>query len=309
MLPSMHWTADLYAYARKHRGAFALRWAPLVGTTPKTVLAKALRESWARPYRGVVMIPGAVWDHMTDLTAAQAAVPALAAARGQSAAWLYGLVPRPPARPQLLLPHAHQTRLPVGLTRRSRHLSVDDTTAVSGVVTLTPTFWLISTAGDTDHARLLSFAIDARQRRLLDIDETAARLESMPQVAGRARLLRVLQRLSHDGSDSMFESDVRARLFEAGLLPSSAPVPVTVSDGRTIHVDIAFPAAKVAVECLGFIAHSTRAQLNSDALRENALALVDEWLVLRLTVDRYRHDWDGFVAELKAALAKRTARR
>lgn len=301
----MHWSADLYAYANRHRGVFALRWAPRIGATPKAVLAKAQREGWPHPYRGVVLVPGAPWDHLTDLTAAQAAVPPMAPARAQSAAWLFGLVSRPPARPQLLLPHAHQTRVPVGLVRRSRHLSPDDTMRTSGVLTLTPAFWLISFASDVDGDRLLSHAIDARQRRLVDLTDVEARLETMPRIAGRRNLLRVLRRLRHDGSDSTFESRVRERLLEAGLAPSSAPAPVTIADGRTLHLDIVFPAARVAIECIGLIAHGSRQQLNRDARRENALALLDEWLVLKLTWDRYQHDWDGFLRELWAALELR----
>ncbi len=304
----MHWTARLYDHARAHRGVFAVRWAPLIGTTPKAVLAKGTRERWPQPYRGVLVVPGAPWDHLTDLTAAQAAVHVPAAARGQSAAFLYGLVPRAPARPQLLLPHAHQTELPVGLTRRSRHVGPQDRTTLDGIVVLTPTFWLISMARDTDDEQLFGHALDARQRRLLDPGAVGTRLESMPRVAGRRRLERVLRRLAHDGSDSVFESRVRERLLAAGLCPSPAPVPVPTTGGRTVHLDIAFPAERVAVECVGFEAHGSRMQLDRDARRENAIALTGDWLVLKLTWDRWLHDWDGFLAELLTALTARATR-
>lgn len=302
---AMHWSVRLYAYARQHRNVFALRWAPQIGATPATVDPKARRERWPRPYEGVVLTPGATWDHLTDLIAVQAALRCDAAARGPSAAWLFGLARRPPARPHLLLPHHQRTIAEVGFTRRSRHVTAADRTLIKGVVTLTPCFWLISSAADLGTDALFSFAVDARQRGLIDIGAIAARLEPMPRVAGRSKLTAVLRQLAHDGSDSVLESRVRDRLIAAGFAPSLEPVPVLLASGRTVHLDIAFPAERVAIECMGFIAHSSRRQLNTDALRENAIALASDWLVLKLTWDRYMHDWDGFVSELRRALTFR----
>jgi len=45
--------------------------------------------------------------------------------------------------------------------------------------------------------------------------------------------------------------------------------------------------------------------LNRDARRENALALLDAWLVLKLTWDRFHNDWEGFLVELCTALELR----
>ncbi|HEX6256663.1 MAG TPA: hypothetical protein VFZ70_12735 [Euzebyales bacterium] len=179
---------------------------------------------------------------------------------------------------------------------------------IDGIVTLTPCFWLISHAGDVGFDALLSLALDARQCRLIDFADVADRLTSMPRVAGRKRIERVLRHVQLDGSDSMFESLVRQRLAEAGLVPSAAPMPVHLPNGRTVHVDIAFPTERVAVECIGFVAHGSRRQLDRDARRENAIALGGDWLVLKLTWDRFQHDWDGFLRELMQALSARRER-
>lgn len=295
----------MFDEAAAYHGVFAIRWAPRVGLTPSAVAAKGDRERWAQPYPGVVVVPGTVWTHRTDIAAALASVKADAAARGLSAAWLYGLVRHPPRRPHLLIPHHQRVEASVGHLRRSRHVTAADRTMIDRLVVLTPTFWLISTAAQAADGALLSYAIDARQRGLLDFGDVAVRLESMPRVPGRSRLLRVLRQLAHDGSDSVLESRVRARLYDAGFMPSSAPLPVRLRNGHTVHLDIAFPAERVAVECMGFLAHSSRRQLNRDAQRENRIALSDEWLVLKLTWDHFVHDWDTFVADLRAALARR----
>ncbi|MBW3604765.1 MAG: hypothetical protein KY460_07615 [Actinobacteria bacterium] len=284
---------------------FATRLAPRFGLTKRAIEARADREAWPQPYDGVVLIPGAAWDHHTNLIAAQEALRADAAARGLSAAWLYGLIPRPPALPHLLIPHHQRVRAPIGLIRRSRHVTPEDGAMLDGILTLTPTFWLISMSAQTRADDLLAFALDARQRRLIDVGRVAQRLEYMPRVPGRATLRQVLARLSADGSDSLFEAKVRDRLLAADLEPSSGPLTVMTTSGRTVHLDIAFPGERVAVECHGFLAHSSRRQLNTDARRDNAVALLDDWLVLKLTWDRFMHDWDGFLDELRAALAGR----
>jgi very-short-patch-repair endonuclease len=299
----MSWSR-LYDHACRQRGVVDVRWGPKVGLHPATILARARRERWRNPYEHVFLLPGAPWDHRTDLLAAQTACRADAAARGPSAAWLYGLARRPPVRPHLLLPHHQRVRIDVGFVRRSRHLRPDDMRDVDGIVVLTPTFWLISQAPDSTDDHLLALAIDARQRRLFVYDEVTARLTTMPRVPGRARLVRVLRRLAADGSDSVFEARVRERVLAAGLVPSAAPVAVPTVDGRTVYLDIAFPAERVAIECIGYMAHSTREQLNRDARRENAIARTGGWLVLKLTWDRFLHDWDGFLAELRHALGR-----
>jgi hypothetical protein len=117
----------------------------------------------------------------------------------------------------------------------------------------------------------------------------------------------VLKELDADGSDSVFEFRVRQRLHDEGFIPSSEPVPVVLASGGTVHLDVAFVRERVAIECQGFLAHSSRRQLNRDARRENAIALANQWLILKLTWDRFMHDWPAFVAELRAALDARGA--
>lgn len=171
---------------------------------------------------------------------------------------------------------------------------------------VTPEFLLVAISPCVSFDTLLGFAFDARQRGLLAEDALAARLDSVGRRApGRSAVVRVHAALLRDGSDSMFESRVRARLRDAGYTPSSAPHPVTLADGRTVHLDIAFPAEQVAIECQGFIAHHSQQQLDRDARRDNRIALASRWRVLKLTRHRFRHDWPSFLTELDTALEAR----
>lgn len=303
--PGLMGWAELYSEARRTHGAFAIHRAPEVGLTARAVQARAARESWRRPHPGVIHLPGSQWDHRAQLAAAQQHLSRRAAAGGQSAAWLFGIVPRPPSRPHLLLPHAQRASSAGLIVRRSRHVEPPDRMLMDSVSVLTPAFWSISMSATMRQGSLLAALIDLRQRRQLDLEDIWRRLQELPFVPGRRRLIRLLVQLDGDGSDSVFELRVRRRLDSVGLKPAPAPLPVIASNGRTVHLDIGFECERVAIECLGFIAHSSRSQLNRDAQRENTIALAGDWLILKLTWDRFLHDWDGFERELRAALAAR----
>lgn len=297
----MGW-ADLYEDARKSYGAYAVRRAPDVGLTPRAVRARASRERWRQPHPGVVMIPGSVWDHRAAIAAAQQHLGERAAAGGMSAAWLYGMVAQPPPVPHLVVPHGLHLTTPGVAIRRSRHVSEADRAWLRGLSTVTVPFLMASLAAHMPTERLRALALDARQRRVLDIVDVAGRLEEMPRIPGRGRLIQVLKELDADGGHAAFAFRVRQRLHDEGFAPSSEPVPVTFASGQTVHLDIAFSPERVAIECRGFLV--PRRQQNRDVRREQAFT--GEWLVLDLTWDRFLHDWHGFVGELRAALETRS---
>lgn len=204
-----------------------------------------------------------------------------------------------------MLPHARRVTPARTVIRRSRYFEAADRTTVDGISVVTPPFLLVAIAGRATLDTMLGLALDARQRRLLDPAALSSRLETLGRVPGRRKIERLVVELARDGSDSVFESRVRDRLRASGLTPTDTPYAVRLSDGQTVHLDIAFPAARVAIECQGHMAHSTRRQLDRDARRENAIALSGGWLVLKLTWDRFIYDWAGFLTELRAALAAR----
>lgn len=298
---------DCASCTRRHgtTTTFRIGDAPQVGLTAKAVDAHAWRHGFDRPYPGVIIVPGYPADHRTLLSAVQLHLGTSAAASDLSAAWLYDLVPRPPARPHLLLPHARRVTPRGTVIHRSRYVEPTDRTMVDGISTVTPVFLMIAIAPRAEFMTLTGFGFALRQRGLLCTDALAARLDAVGRVPGRRRVLQVMAQLSGDDSDSLFESKVRDRLREAGLRPSAGPHPVVVADGRTVHLDIAFPEAKVAIECQGHVAHSTPQQMDRDARRDNAIALAGHWVVLKLTWRRFVHGWDAFLAELCRLLASR----
>jgi very-short-patch-repair endonuclease len=68
-----------------------------------------------------------------------------------------------------------------------------------------------------------------------------------------------------------------------------------------LHVDFAFPQAKLAVECDGFRYHSSPSQRERDAKRD-AFLVKKGWRVLRFSGARIHDDLDGCIIEVKDAL-------
>jgi len=141
------------------------------------------------------------------------------------------------------------------------------------------------------------------RRRLV----TAADLEAYATRRGGHRGWRRLLRaatLADPGAESPQESRLRVRLVLAGV-----PAPVTQyvieRGGRFLaRVDLAWPEQKVAVEYDG-LWHAADDQLHRDRQRLNRLLGAD-WIVLHVTAKRLREDFEGFAAELRAALRRRS---
>ncbi|WBB81561.1 hypothetical protein O7606_09465 [Micromonospora sp. WMMD882] len=122
---------------------------------------------------------------------------------------------------------------------------------------------------------------------------------------GWRALLRVVD-LADPGAESPQESRTRVRLVQAGL-PRPVTQHVITRGGRFVaRVDLAWPEFRVAVEYDG-LWHDDPEQFHRDRRRLNQL-VGDDWIVLHLTGKRLREDFDGFLAEVRAALRSRAPR-
>ncbi len=101
-------------------------------------------------------------------------------------------------------------------------------------------------------------------------------------------------------SESPQESKLRVRLVRAGLPRPVAQYVITRAGHFIARVDLAWPEFKVAVEYDG-LWHNDPAQFHRDRERLNRI-LGEEWIVLHVTAKRLRADFDGVVAEIRAAL-------
>lgn len=297
----MSWTT-LFSRAAQQGGCVTPALAVDHGVSRRALRDRTRREGWPEPFPDVFVCPGTPESKHQTVRAALLHCGPDAIAGGWTAAWLWGAVNVPPSPHEVLLPHAKRPRTHARIrTLRTRTLVDGDTTEVQGL----PTTTLARTAGDlsgrTQRAFLRGMLIDGRQRQQLALSETLDVAERRLPAPGGTTLQTLCWELDEVRCDSVLEHRVRTALRKGGY-PAPADEPVVVSTPtRDVQVDIAWPALKVGIEVDGFGSHSSRAHLETDQRRHNALVL-GNWWVLRLGWWRFETGWAGFCAELAALL-------
>lgn len=273
------WLA-LAQVAGEQHGRIHVRQAQELGIAPATLRRLAHRFAWRRPHPGVFVLPGAPPSHEGKLASAVLAVGEPVLVANWSAAWLWGLVKAAPTVIEVVVPHQRRKASLDGVTvHRSRTLTDDDAAIVRHLPVTSVARTLCDLAPLTEEEALRALVIDARQRRLVRLEEVAEQAGRYDVLKGLRRLRRVLWELDGERCDSVLEWRVRRLLAEAGLRAAPAPVPVDVGT-RELHVDIAWPEERVGIEVDGLGSHSERESLETDIARHNALARVG-WRVLR----------------------------
>jgi hypothetical protein len=264
--------------------------------------------AWRPLFRGVYADASLTITHRHRcLAACHYLLPADAAIAGRSAAALYGAGTATTADPvEVLVPRRSRFGPVNGLLVHSGELDGGDVRDLAGVrvTTVLRTCWDLAQWLDTVEAVVL---LDILVRRRL---VTVADLETY---AGRRRGTRGWRRLVKAatlvdaGAESPQESRLRVRLVQAGI-PAPVTQYVVEQAGQFLaRVDLAWPQYKVAVEYDG-LWHAAGDQIHRDRRRLNKM-LGSDWIVLHVTAQRLREDFDGFLAELRAVLHRRAAAR
>lgn len=260
-------------------------------------------KAWQHLFRDVYADSRLRVDHLLRArTACRYLIAPDAVVAGRSAAVAYGVDLLHGAQPVEVLTPGRMDSVH-GLVVHRGALEPGDTVHLPGGLRLTSaarTCWdLCAWLDIVDAVAYLDVFL---ARRLVLPEELIALFEDRRRRRGSARFLRAL-RLVDPLSESPQESRLRVRLTLAGL-----PRPVCqfelIRDGRFIaRVDLAWPTPRVAVEYDGRW-HADPAQLDRDRARLNRI-LGEDWIVLHVTARRLREDFDGFVAEVRAALRSR----
>lgn len=276
-----------------------------LGVTRAAVRHRIGVQRWAWAARRVVRIGGApeTWESRLLAHILSAGDGAVASHRAAAALW--GLDGVGQGIVELTVPRPRWYRVPGVRSHRSTDLDRAPAT-LRQAIPVTPVARTLLDLGAVTGRRKVLLAIDsARRRRLTTWD---ALLDTLVLHARRGRngvgVLRAILDEHFDEaavSDSAFERLVLAVLTSAGLPTPVLQHPIEV-DGRSYRLDLAYPAARLAIELDGSI-HLERRVWEADHARQNALILAG-WTVLRFTwrdyIDRRRH----LVAEVRAALAK-----
>lgn len=288
-------------WLRTHDGVVSTSQAAQLGVS-EGVLRWALRAGrLGRVSDGVFVDRWRPSEPRMAIRAALVAIGRGSVVSHRSAAWLWGLVADPPARPSILIPRSrhvnrsiavvHQTCHPVRPLRRD------------GFPVTDPSRTLIDLAGAGAGDKALDALVDrALSLRLVteSVLEAATRPNPALRLRGAAILRRRLCARGHLGPPhpSVLESRM-ARLFRKLQDTAMVPAPdveVVWLDGK-YRLDYAWPAVGLAVEVDGYVWHSSTAQMDYDCARRNQLSNIG-WRFLVYSWIRVTSAPDQVIAEI-----------
>lgn len=213
------------------------------------------------------------------LAAVLAAGPGAVLSHREAAA-LHGL--RPADRPTVDVTATARRRVPGVAVHRVERLAREHVTAVDGIPVTTVARTLVDLAAVVQPAALRKALEEAERSHRLDVRAIEDVLERTRGRNGRGhrRITQALDELARTGTTltrSMLEDRFLALLDAHGL-----PRPSANAWTEAMEVDVAWPAARLAVELDGWEAHKTRDAFQRDRTRSNDLQAAG-WTVLRFT--------------------------
>ena len=301
------WGSLLALAAEQHR-VIALRQVQPLGVDPKHFRQRGRRDEWIEHGGTLWSPPGTTLDDWGLAMRAALWGGATCAVTGSAALRLHGLDVPFPAPVRVVVPM--QEHVPRTLDAEavrviaSRTLHPSDLTVRRRVpVTKVSRAFLDLALPPTPAVTPVRDAmVTALQRRLVDETQLRARFDAARGMPGRRVLLQALDDLTHTGADSPFSHRVAVRLLRDGFRPDRTPATVD-TPGRTLHPDITFCEQRVCVECDGLRWHCTQEDLAVDHRKDRAYHRAG-WTCLRLGWWEFDHGWNGFLAELRDALAR-----
>lgn len=265
--------------------------------------------SWQRVLRGVYAPATAEVDLALRCRAVQRLLPRHARVADRCLLWLLGVDVLPPGPPVLEVVVPRGAVVPRRLEVRARTAAVPQrdrvlvgpdqlrglrpVRAVADLLRLLPTTEAVVVADAVQHAELAS------------VTELTEELAVHAGLRG-VRLAHHALALSDPRAESPPESRLRLQLVEAGLAPVPQHVVLDGSGRFLARVDLAFPAAKVAIEYDGRAVHEREDVFARDRQRQNAL-LAAGWLVLRYTAADLRWRSTALLHEVMTAVTRRAA--
>jgi very-short-patch-repair endonuclease len=290
--------AQWMAIARRQSGVISrsqLRWAGLSDRQVDRLIGNGCLR---RESQGVLSVAGS--PASPDGRLWRAVLATRGTLVGAAAAYLWQLIPEPPAALVVAVPPDRRIGSPRGVRVVRSTIDRAERTERFGL----PVTCLVRTA--IDHlvclplADATAFADRAIQKRWITLADVEQRLTVRRR--GNPVLRRVAATLTV-GAEAESERRLHRLLSGAGVT-GWTPNHAVVIRGRTFRIDVAFRARKIAIEIDGFAYHSDRSRYQQDRSRQNLLVL-DGWTVLRFTwedvTDRPGQVLAAILAALEAA--------
>lgn len=283
---------DMDAWPRFERAALARHGVADVGLARRhgvargRFFARTAREAWGRPRPGVRVHPETRDSVQRRVVIVCSSTQNLAAAAGETAAWLHQIRGTPPEHLTIVVGHSARRSPYLGVTaRRARWLGTSDVVEVDGVAVLAAPAMLLSSLG-APVAQQRRRLIDVVHRRLTTPDAVLDRLDRVGPATGKHVLRELCEDLVDRRVESIFQEEVADDLGRLGYRPERSTRRVPRADGGFVEFDVPLPVWKVAVEPDGDAFHRTREQRRRDRRRDAAIAGTD-WV--RVPVDW--RDW------------------
>jgi hypothetical protein len=287
--------------ARRQNGLISRRQAIKLGVTDRQLAGLVASGVVVRLHHGILALAGTHRDHATDAAAAILLFGPDVVASHASAAWLQGLIKKPPASVHVTVPRScrhrirgvdcHQSLVPVA--RRP----------FNGIMCTDPVRTLIDLAACATADQLAAAVDQALAHRLVRLSDLDVATRGTGRRRGRAHLRRCLldRGLVGAPTPSVLESRFLRDCRRFGLPFPQAEV-VAGEQGQ-YRLDFAYPLIRLAIEVYGYAWHHTPEQLGSDLARQRHLT-EQGWTVLAFTWKQLADDPEGVIREILAAYSR-----
>jgi len=270
-------------------------------------------NAWRRVYRGIYADSRIEITHTVRCSvAAEYLLPPDGVIAGRSAARLYGVDAVPAGDPVEALVSRSAVVIPhVGLIVHRGLLAPEDRRELDGlaVTTVARTCWDLARWLPLIEAVVVIDQLLAR-RAVTPADLEAYRLKrraEKPTPRGIRRYEDVLA-LVDGGAESPQETRLRVRLAQAGLPRLETQVVVrNAAGGQVARVDLGWRELRIAIEYDGAWHFDTFTQMNRDRDRDVDLETAG-WIVVHVTANQLRNDFDGVLSRIRAARRRRGVR-
>lgn len=276
--------AAVLRIAHRHGGVITAAQAVPCGASRATMASLARAGILVRRHPDVYAVAGTEGDHAVACRAALASLATRRATAGAvvshtSAAWLQGLIPRPPAVVHVTVATAHPLS-PAGVAVH-RCVTPPPGRPWQGIRCTDPALTLVDlavTAEPTD----LDAAVDlALAKRIVRVGDLMTAAQSTRR-RGAARLRRSLEDHGYVGAPTPSVLEARTnRLIRRAGLPTPRAEVVAGPDAE-YRLDYAFPDRRLAFEVSGYAWHHSPQQMGRDLARHRRLVLTG-WTVVSFT--------------------------
>jgi very-short-patch-repair endonuclease len=298
--------AALLTLAATQHGLVGDAQAVKLGFSASMIRRRIRSGEWSRPLPRVLRCVGAPDSGRQAAMAAAIWAGPEAVVSHATAGVLWGLDGITTRRVHVTIPLCHNLRSPLVTVHRTSTFDPSEHTLIHDIPVTGVTRTLIDVAGSLPRDALELAIEDAFRRRLTSPDQLRRRFV---ELAGNGRsgsgVLRELLDSRGDAAPTGSALEVELeRLLVRGGLPRPVRQHAITHSGRTIHVDLAYPDRRLAIELDSLRWHTGRAKLDNDAERRNLLHSAD-WALVTVTHTMVKQRARATVATVAAAYADR----